>query len=73
MASDELSQNADIQMAYTTTADGNPWVGDINLQTDWVEKCLPLDASWLKDNPWLMLSSNKPGATIVKIEIFDKK
>lgn len=73
MASDELSQNADIQMAYTTAADGNPWVGDINLQTDWVEKCLPLDASWLKDNPWLMLSSNKPGATIVKIEIFDKK
>ncbi len=46
MASDELSQKSDIQMAYTPAADGNPW---------------------------LMLSSNKPGATIVKIEIFDEK
>ena len=73
MANDDLSQNADIQFAYTKAADGGNWTGDKTLQTDWIEKCLPLDTSSLKDNPWLMISSNKPGATIVKIEIFDEK
>lgn len=73
MADDTLSQNADIQIAYTTAADGGNWVGLTNPQTDWIETCMPLSKKNLATNPWIMLSSNKPGATIVKIEIFDAK
>lgn len=73
MADDEISQNADIQLAYTTKADGGNWQGQSNPQTGWIEKCMPLNTELLKDYPWLMLSSNKPGTTIVKIEIFDAK
>lgn len=73
MADDALSQGADIQIAYTTVADGGNWVGLTNPQTDWIETCMTLSKKNLAANPWIMLSSNKPGATIVKIEIFDAK
>ena len=73
MASDEVSQNADLQVAYTTEADGPNWKGAMNPQTDWIGKCIPLNTELLKENKWLMLSSNKPGATIIKIEILDAK
>lgn len=45
----------------------------MNPQTDWIGKCIPLNIELLKENKWLMLSSNKPGATIIKIEILDAK
>ena len=73
MAEDDLSQNADIQIADTTEADGGNLVGLTNPQTDWIETCMTLSKKNLAANPWIMLSSNKPGATIVKIEIFDAK
>ncbi len=73
MASDEVSQNADLQVAYTTEADGPNWKGAMNPQTDWIGKCIPLNTELLKENKWLMFSSNKPGATIIKIEILDAK
>ncbi len=73
MANDEVSQNADLQVAYTTEADGPDWKGAMNPQTDWIGKCIPLNIELLKENKWLMLSSNKPGATIIKIEILDAK
>lgn len=73
MADDSVSQNADLQIAYTTKADGSNWRGETNPQKDWIGKCIPLDVEILKENSWLMLSSNKSGATITKIEIFDAK
>lgn len=67
---DLVSKVCDLQLAYTKKVDG-VWKNAANYQSDWQNKIIKLDASYLADYPYIMLSSNKPGATFVKIEILD--
>ncbi len=71
VADNLISTSCDLQLAYVNKADGNPWYNSANYQTDWIGKVIALDPASLAEHPYLMLSSNKPGAQFVKIEVLD--
>ena len=73
MANDAISQGAAFQLGYTTIADGGSYTLVDYDNSEYGSKVFTLKMNKLAVKPWVVLSSSSPGATITKIEIFDKK
>ncbi|MCH5268758.1 MAG: glycoside hydrolase family 5 protein [Lachnospiraceae bacterium] len=73
MDKDAISQNADFQMGYSTQEDGGSYTLSNYSNKEYGSKIIKLDHNKLKVKPWLVFSSSSPGATITKIELFDRQ
>ena len=71
----EVSQNSDLQLGYMEDRDSK-----VNFDVDydqgagafWLGKYIKLDKDYLKDNPWVWITTNTyTGCSYVKIEICD--